>query len=118
MNNFQALLDAAKDAPKVASKKATAEDTELEAFVSWLETSDPAGVKTHNTARSYKSYVIKATEVLASGGTWDDLDTNQRSGAKAFARYTAATATEAAGEDVLDDPDEELLRGLAAEGQD
>jgi hypothetical protein len=123
VNNFQALVEAAAAAPKQTAKGNTDGDPLLEDFVLWLQTEDPAGVKTENTARSYKSYMVQADKLFGQGKVWADLSTDQRSGVKAFGRYIAqvneaAALLESTDEDTITDADEILLEGLAAEDQD
>jgi hypothetical protein len=63
------------------------EDTReaLEAFKAWLTSDDG---KSEATARAYKTYVAQAIVHFKDGGDWDGLSTDQRSGVRAFGRYS------------------------------
>jgi hypothetical protein len=84
MNTLESLVADAKSAPNRSSRDANlplATRQQLDAFVAWLESTG----KTSATARSYRSYMVTA---LTTECTFDELSSDCKSAARAFARFT------------------------------
>jgi len=84
MNTLESLVADAKSTPNRSSRDLAlplATRQQLDAFVEYLRSTG----KTEATARSYRSYMVTA---LTSECTFDELSSDCKSAARAYARFT------------------------------